>query len=100
MSIHNSLRVAVEDRFTVLRLREDKAVLPDGVILENLADTLTNLSKEYDILCDWRGLRHITNDVTELIYFLARNQNTKIIARPEEAALIRDCLPGIPPFSK
>jgi hypothetical protein len=93
MSGYNKLKVAVEDRFIVLRLKEDKAILPEGLLLENLTDTLAKLSGKYDILCDWRGLNQITNDVTELLELLSEIQNTSIIAKPEEADLIRDYFP-------
>jgi integrase len=38
LEITNRLRIAVEDRFIVIRLREDATLLPEGTLLDNIAD--------------------------------------------------------------
>jgi hypothetical protein len=95
--VQNRLRMAVEDRFILIRLREDKALLPDGFVLENIAETLSSLSASYSILCDWRGLRYVTNDVIEVIAWLCAH-GAQVIATPDEAFYIQDNFRYPPPI--
>lgn len=95
--VKNRLRIAAEDRFLFIKLREDKALLPEGGILETFSDTLRLLSSSYSILCDWRGLEHVTNDVIEALNSLCSNCGARIIATSKEAADIRTTFRKPPP---
>jgi hypothetical protein len=90
MVVRNRLRIAVEDRFILIRLREDKALLPEGNLLDKIAETLGSLSSEYNILCDWRGLQDVTEDVKDMIDLLCYRYDARIIAKPSELSFIKD----------
>ena len=83
-----SFRLAVEDRFIIVKLAEEGATLPEGLVLEQIVQTLISFTHTYDILCDSRGLRDITSDVAEAVELLCEN-GARVVVRPQEAPLIQ-----------
>jgi hypothetical protein len=90
--------MAVEDRFILLRLREDKALLPEGNLLDKIAEALGSFSSEYNILCDWRGIQDVTGDVEDLIDLLCYRYDAKILATPSDTLFIKETFRRIPPI--
>lgn len=91
IEVKERLRIAVEDRFIIVRLNEEKAILPEGNVLETIAETLGSFSSSYNILCDWRGLKDVTGDVVEVVRSLCYDHDARIIARPGDVGVIEDC---------
>lgn len=89
-TIRNRLRVAVEDRFVILKLREDKALLPDGGMLERLIAALGSFNRSYKILCHWSGLKNVTNDVRDFVDVLCSDYKATILAGPRDIPVIRE----------
>lgn len=90
--VRTQLRIAVEDRFILIRLREDKALLPDGRLLAEVADALSGFARtsNYDILCDWAGLKYVTEDVKEAVDFICNLNGGRIVARNSDLELIQE----------
>lgn len=83
------LGMAVEDRFIILRMNEPHMLLPDVDLLENMAESAGVLSKEYNILLDFRGLNDLTHDVSESVGGLLRWGATAIATRAQQDVLAR-----------
>lgn len=89
-TVHNRLRFTVEDRFIVLELNEEKALLPDGVdLLPSLAATLGSFRKSHNILCDWRDLREVTGDVIDFVELMCGYYGATVLARPSDVSIIQ-----------
>jgi hypothetical protein len=61
------LNISVEDRFVILQLNVENNLLPNSHTLDRLAYILSSLSPNYQVICDFRNVKMITND---LIYFI------------------------------
>lgn len=66
MDIGN-VKIAIEDKFIILQLNEESSLLPQGDVLKKLGDILEYFSSQYQILCDFRDVNIITNDLIEFI---------------------------------
>lgn len=90
--VKNRLKIAVEDRFIILKLRQDKALLPEGDLLDFIAPYLGSFDETYSILCDWRGLQNVTHDVIDFVELLCREFGATILAEHKDVDEIHSCL--------
>lgn len=98
VTVTNRLRMAVEDRFILLGLNEETALLPEGNTLERVGDTLGLFCSNYDILCDWSGLKYVTEDVKDVIDVLCNLNPGRIIATDADLEIIRKTFKRLPPI--
>lgn len=63
------LRFAVIDKYTLLNLWEDSALLPDGDMADSISATLGSFS-DLQIICDTRDISETTRDIFEFLAFL------------------------------
>lgn len=80
----------------MLRLKENEALLPEGLVMENIGEALGMFSSNYNLLCDWRGLHEVTEDVVDLVGWLCSHHGAKVIATPEEASFIQEYFRNAP----
>ncbi len=66
------LFLGVEDRFLIVQLADNNAMLPGSDRAYNLASTLSKEFPDYQLVCDCRKLRDVTSDVDYLIEELSR----------------------------
>ncbi len=84
MSANNSINIAVEDRFIIVKLWDEHSMLPLRE-MEGLADWMKLLPSSYKVLCDARDLRAATDEIGCSVSF-------DII---ECVHLLEDCCPDI-----
>ena len=63
------IRYSVVDRYILLNMWEESALLPDGDMAASLAATLGSFP-DFKIVCDTRDVSETTNDIHDLIDFL------------------------------
>lgn len=63
------LRFAVIDKYILLNLWEDSALLPDGDMADSISATLGSFS-DLQIICDTRDVSETTRDIFEFLAFL------------------------------
>ncbi len=87
------LRVAVEDRFLVICLREERALLPEQETLHSILAAARSLDSGIQILCDLRGLRTIYNDITETLKVMVEH-GAQLLAPSRDIAFLQSELGG------
>ena len=86
------LNIAVEDRFIVVRLNETDALLPEGLLLDNVADTLGFFTNVYTILCDLDGVECAQTDIVETVDVLTK-YGAMLIARSRDELFLKNAFP-------
>lgn len=92
----NRLRIAIEDQFVVLKLNEQRALLPEDEVLDRFVQTILTFMPSYSLVCDLRkinklelvnDLGEVTSDVSEVVNSLTE-YGAYTIAEHEDIELI------------
>jgi hypothetical protein len=88
-SLHSRLRVGGVDKFFVVRLGEDKALLPEGYLGENVAKIIWSLRRQYSVVFDCRNIHGlVTEDVRDFLSLFKGTQPT-LMAYEEQLEHLR-----------
>jgi Domain of unknown function (DUF4263) len=81
------LRISVEDRFVVLALREEHAMLPEQETIASILAALFSVDPQLQIVCDLRGVRTIYNDVSEAVEVLV-DHGAQLLGSDQDVRLL------------
>jgi len=80
--------MSIEDRFLIIALREDRALLPERETLESVLAAAHSLDPGLQVLGDLRGLRTIYNDIPEALEVLSE-YGAQLIAPSRDIAFLQ-----------
>jgi hypothetical protein len=83
------LNISAEDRFVIVQLNVEKNTLPYGETLDNLAYIFSTLSPKYQIVCDFRSIDNITNDLIDFLREFKFN-NSQVLLDKRYVSVFRD----------